>query len=330
MLAPVTEAYFGEEELLRLNLASSRLYPGFVRDLEDASGMEVGYLRCGTLRVAFDTGDRSVLEDLVAYQRKLGLDAEMLTGRQARTLEPVLAPRVAAGALVPGDHAVDPRALTAALEEACRSAGVVFISQRGKSVITDNGSVSGLALEDGTVLPAATVVVAAGCWSRALLAGIQPPLRPVKGQVLILRQPRSAMLPDPFVGHVIRSIVEGRHVYLVPRGDGRFLLGATAEEKGLDPAVTVEAVHTLLTAARLVVPAVTEMEIVETVAGFRPASPDNAPMIGVTAVDGLVAATGHYRNGILLTPVTALAVAELLTSGTLPPEVEPFSPMRFR
>jgi glycine oxidase len=169
------------------------------------------------------------------------------------------------------------------------------------------------------------VVLAAGCWSRelgGLAAELLPPVRPVKGQLLHLR----GAAADP----LCRRNVRGLEVYVVPRADGRVVVGATVEEQGFDSRVTAGAVHELLRAALELLPDVAELELVETVAGLRPGSPDNAPLLGPAGVDGLVVATGHYRNGILLAPVTAEAVAELLATGQVPAAIAPFSPARLQ
>ena len=318
MLAPVTEVHYGEEALLALNLASARRYPDFVADLEEAAGVSTGYRPSGTVSVARDADDLAALEELVGYQRGLGLDVERLRSRELRRLEPGLAPGIRGGAMVAGDHQVDPRRLVAALLTACRRAGVGFHRERGRCV--DGRSV---ALESGVLVEADAVVVAAGAWSAAvanLAPFLTPPVRPVKGQILRLRG-----RGEP----PIRRNVRGAEVYLVPRADGEVVVGATVEERGFDTEVTGGAVHELLRAAIELVPDVAELALVETAAGLRPGTPDNAPLLGATAIEGLVLATGHFRNGILLAPVTADAVVDLLATGEVPAGMAPFSPRRF-
>lgn len=318
MLAPVTEVHYGEEALLALNLESARRYPIFVAELEDGSGMGTGYRASGTVSVARDADDLAALEELVGYQRGLGLEVERLRTRELRRLEPALAPGVRGGAVVAGDHQVDPRRLIAALLGACRRLGVVLRRERAASI--DRRSVM---LEAGDVEEGDVVVVAAGAWS-GVLAGLPaeavPAVRPVKGQVLRLR---GAGAPP------ITRNVRGAEVYLVPREDGEVVVGATVEERGFDTTVTGGAVHELLRAAIELVPDVAELALVETAASLRPGSPDNAPLLGATALKGVVVATGHFRNGILLAPVTADAVAELLATGEVPPDIAAFSPRRF-
>lgn len=319
MLAPVTEVHYGEEALLELNLESSRRYPRFVAELERLTGDDTGYRACGTVTVARDADDLAALEELVAYQRGLELDVERLRSRELRRLEPGLAPTVRGGALVSGDHQVDPRRLVAALLAACRRCGVRLVARR--AVALESGAV---ALEGGGVETGDAVVLAAGCWSSEVAgatAAPTVPVRPVKGQIVRLR---GSAGPLP-----IDRNVRGVDAYLVPRADGELVVGATVEERGFDTEVTGGAVHDLLRAALELVPDVAELTLVEASAGLRPGTPDNGPVVGHTAVDGVVAATGHYRNGILLAPVTADAVVELLATGDVPPVMAPFSPRRF-
>jgi len=324
MLAPVTEAHYGEEDLLSINLTSAELYPSFVAELESASEISCNYRRTGTLTVAADASDRSQLADLVDYHRRLGLDAELLTGRQARELEPLLAPGTAAASLVPGDHQVDPRRLVSCLIRSCEREGVAMVEALASRVTLERGRVSGVAVAGSLerTFPAAEVVVAAGCHSPSLLKGmVDLPVRPVKGQVLILRPLPGRGLGGEVLSRNLRAVVEGRSIYLVPRVDGRLVLGATVEERGFETAVTVEAVSDLLRLARIVFPAVAEMEIVEILARLRPGSPHNRPFIGACGPEGLFVASGHFRNGILLTPITAWGIAEAVVSGSLPEQL---------
>ena len=323
MLAPVTEAHFGEETLLALNLQSARLWPSFAAELAEAAGTDPGYRTCGTLTVARDLDDNAALAELLAFQQRLGLHVEKLTASQMRAAQPYLSPRIRGGLSAPDDHQVDNRALVEALLAAGRRAGVTFNPGRVAAVSCDGGAVTGVTLDDGTLLPADAVVLAAGVATARIGGvpdGIIPPLRGVKGQLLHLRGPADAA---PAAG-----VIRGLEVYLVSRGDGRVVVGATMEERGQDTTVTAGAVLDLLRAAWELVPGIAELELVETVAGLRPATPDNAPVLGPTAVEGLHIATGHYRNGILLTPITADGVVAGLT-GTVPAAIEPFSPARF-
>ncbi|MEU9008300.1 glycine oxidase ThiO [Streptomyces sp. NPDC048479] len=329
MLAAVTELHYGEQTLLGLNLESARRYPAFVAELEETSGQSVGYRACGTLAVALDADDRAHLRELHALQRQSGLESEWLTGRECRRLEPMLAPGVRGGLRVDGDHQVDPRRLAAALVAACERVGVVF--HRGwaerLSVVRDRAA--GAVLTDGSELSADQVVLACGSLS-GRLGGVPedvlPPVRPVKGQVLRLTVPRAYA---PFLSRTVRAVVRGSDVYLVPRENGELVIGATSEELGWDTTVTAGGVYELLRDAHELVPGITELPLTETRAGLRPGSPDNAPLLGPTALPGLHLATGHHRNGVLLTPVTGDVIATVLVTGALPDEARLFTPRRF-
>lgn len=324
MLAPVTEVHYGEEPLLRLNLVSAERYPGFVEELEDASGRATGYRRCGTLMVALDADENRAFDDVFRFQAGLGLEVHRLTGRETRAEEPGLAPGIRGGILVEGDHQVDNRALLDALREACRRAGVGCTTDRVERITVENDRVASVTTRSGAVLACRQVVVAGGAWSGGI-AGIPPrsipKVRPVKGQLVHLRNP----VGTPVAGHNVRGV----EAYLVPRSDGRLVVGATVEERGWDTTVTAGGVHELLRAAYALLPGTAELALTETIAGLRPGSPDNAPLIGRTQTDGLLLATGHYRNGILLVPVTADAIAALVTGGDVPSWARPFCPTRF-
>ncbi|MFI0963527.1 glycine oxidase ThiO [Streptomyces sp. NPDC021080] len=329
MLAAVTELHFGEETLLGLNLASARRYPDFAAELTEATGQDLGYRRSGTLAVALDADDRAHLRELHALQVRSGLESEWLSGRECRRLEPMLAPGVRGGLRVDGDHRIDPRRLAAALVTACERAGVTVHRTWAERLTVAGERATGIVTTDGTELGADRVVLAGGSLS-GRLAGIPddavPPVRPVKGQVLRLTvPPRYA----PFLNRTVRAVVRGSHVYLVPRENGELVVGATSEELGWDTTVTAGGVYELLRDAHELVPGITELPLTETRAGLRPGSPDNAPLLGPTALDGLLLATGHHRNGVLLTPVTGDVMAHVLTTGELPAEARPFTPLRF-
>ncbi|MGW0393227.1 glycine oxidase ThiO [Streptomyces sp. NPDC003042] len=330
MLAAVTELHYGEETLLGLNVASAARYPAFAAELAEASGgLDIGYRACGTLAVALDSDDRLHLRELHALQRRCGLESDWLTGRECRRLEPMLAPGVRGGLRVDGDHQVDPRRLAAALLAACERSGVAVHRASVSRLLTTSERATGALLDDGTELRADQVVLAAGSLS-GRLAGVPPevtvPVRPVKGQVLRLSVPTAYA---PFLSRTVRAVVRGSHVYLVPRENGELVVGATSEELGWDTTVTAGGVYELLRDAHELVPGITELPLVETRAGLRPASPDNAPLLGPTELPGLHLATGHYRNGVLLTPLTGDVMAELLATGALPEIARPFTPRRF-
>ena len=322
MLAPVTEAEFGEEALLALNLAGAARWPAFAAELAEHTGLDTGYRQSGALVVAVDRDDLEEVRRLHSFQRSLGLDAEWLGGRDCRRLEPGLSPRVGGGVLAPHDHQVDPRSTVAALRTAFGAAGGELLEGvRVSGIEESGGSVTGVATAQGTI-GAERVVLAAGAWSAELVPD-PPPVRPVKGQILRLGEPagsRSALA---------ERIVRTPRCYVVARRSGEVVIGATVEERGFDRAVTAGGVHRLLEAAREALPDVEERELVETAAGFRPGTPDNAPVVGRGSLDGLVWATGHHRNGILLAPLTAEAVCALVTARAPLPAFAAFGPERF-
>jgi glycine oxidase len=323
MLAPVTEAAYGEEALLALSRDSLSRYPGFANELAEATGMDVGLRTAGTVAVGFDADDMRALDALHAFQTELGLAAHRLTAKAVRDLEPGLTPRVRGGLHVPGDFSVDGRALHAALLAAATSLGVTLVSDRVSSVRVRDGRAAGLGLASGSSVTADTVVLALGAWGSSLAGAPHIPVRPVKGQILRLRGATG------LVDRTVRALVRGRFVYLVPYDEDGLIVGATVEDRGFDASVTAGAVHDLLRDAIEVVPGVTELELVETLARWRPGTPDNAPLLGPSELPELVLATGHYRNGVLLAPVTGDAIAELLDTGALPDVAAPFGVDRF-
>ncbi|HEU5007930.1 MAG TPA: glycine oxidase ThiO [Jatrophihabitantaceae bacterium] len=327
MLAPITELHYAETPLLRLNLDSLARYPGFTAELADTTGLPTGYLECGTVEVAWDGADLAALRDLHAFGTGLGLTSSLLTGRELRSLEPALAAGLPGGLLAESDHQVDPRLLHAALLAAGTALGVRTVVGTATVDVQGDRAV-GVVLADGTRLGAGTVVVAAGAWSQQLAgvpAEFAPAVRPVKGQTLRLRLPG-----PPRMEHVVRGSVQGVPVYILPRADGEYVVGASSEEAGFDQTPRAGAVYELLRDAQSLLPELGEAALAEVCTGLRPGSPDNAPLVGPSGLDGLVHATGHFRNGILLTPVTADGVAELITTGALPDVLAPFAPSRFR
>jgi glycine oxidase len=325
MLAPVGELTFGEPELLELTLAAARLYPEFAAELEAASGEATGFEQLGALHIALDRDEAAQLRRVHDLQRSLELEAEWLPPRKCRDLEPGLTPSFHGGVFAAGEAAVDPRALTVALLAACEVEDVevltgtevvagIFEGERLTGVRTrrshksENELQRELSPDTGdNVIRAETVVLATGAWSGAtewLPEHARPPVRSVKGQVLELHRRDD----EPPARHILAS----ERVYLVPRGDGRLIVGATVEEMGFDTAVTAGGVHELLREAYRLLPDVAEMELVDAIAGLRPGTPSNLPIVGPGAIDGLVLATGHFRNGILLAPLAAQAVADLL------------------
>jgi glycine oxidase len=329
MLAPVGELTFGEPELLELTLAAARLYPEFVGELEAASGVATGYEHLGALHVALDRDEAAQLRRVHDLQRSLELEAEWLPARRCRDLEPGLTPSFHGGVFAAGEAAIDPRALTQALLAAVRAEGgevltgteVVGGISEGERLVgvrtrVVGGSEPGVKTRlsphtgDNCVF-AGNIVLATGAWSGAadwLPEHARPTVRPVKGQVLELRRRDG----EPPARHILAS----ERVYLVPRGDGRLIVGATVEEMGFDTTVTAGGVHELLREAYRLLPEVAEMELIDAIAGLRPGTPDNLPLVGPGPIDGLILATGHFRNGILLAPLAAQTVAELLGAPT--------------
>ena len=329
MLAPVSEALFGEGALLRVNLLAVGRFPAFAAELENLTGHDVGLRREGTLAIAYDPGDFAALLRLTAFRRSAGLDAAELDSRACRKLESFLTPDVHGGVLFAGDWSVDNRRYAAALRAAAAIARVRIVRDRVSEVLTRDGQSRGVRLADGGDIASAVVVVAAGCAS-GVIDGLPGPLRtavrPVKGQLLRLRHPEGM---PPVISHTIRATVRGADVYLVPRADGEVIVGATQEERGPDRTVTAGAVHDLLHDAMSVLPVTSELILAETCAGLRPGTPDNGPIVGGGGVEGLWLATGHYRNGILMSPVTADAIVACLTGQQPAAEWEPFTPGRF-
>ena len=325
MLAPITEADPGELALLRLGLASARAYPRFVAQLADGADCDPGYLRCGTLVAARDGDEAQALGRELRMRQELGLAVARLLPSEARRSEPALAPTLRAALDVPDDHAIDPRSLTSALAQALRGEGGELRSRTEVTglAISDQ-RVRGVELAGGEQLSAERVVIAAGVWSGAV-GGIPPharvPVHPVKGQIVRLR--------DPGGPGLLTRVLRMRDGYVVPRGDGRYVLGATMEERGFDTTVTAGAVLELLRDAVELLPGLAELELEECSAGLRPATPDNAPLIGPGAIAGLYWATGHHRNGVLLAPITAEIIAGMLVGDPPSEDVDAFSPARF-
>ena len=317
MLAPVAEVEFGDagQAALELGLRSAELWPGFAAELERASGAELGLLRTGTLVLARNEDEALELERQIAFRESLGLRATRLRGSDARTREPGLAPTVRLALEAPDDHSVDPRLVLAALGRACEATEVRLREHTPVARIECDGMrVTAVELEGGELVSARQVVIAAGPWSSGL-EGLPDracvPVRPVKGQLLRLR--------DPAGPGLLERVVRFEGGYLVPRADGCYVLGATVEERGFERHATAGGVYELLRDAHELVPGVSELQIEELCVGLRPGTPDNVPVIGPGAIEGLMWATGHYRNGILLAPLTAELVAGALAGESSAP-----------
>lgn len=324
MLAANAETEPGEESLLPLTLASQKMWPGFAAELKDASGIDVEYLETGTLVAATNRDEAEQLRFTYEFQRDLGLAVEWLSGAEARKHEPYLRPGVPGAIWAPDDHQVENRKLAEALKAAfLKAGGTLHENSPVAGIETEGGRAAGVRV--GDVLHKADIVVlAAGSWSRdipGLPQAALPPVRPVKGQMLSLRMDPKAPLAT--------AVLWAPKIYLVPRADARLIVGATVEEKGHDPHMTAGGVLALLDAAWRAIPAIEELPIEEMWVGFRPTSRDDAPILGETGTDGLLVATGHHRNGILLAPITADAIARQILTGSPLPEAAPFTLARF-
>jgi glycine oxidase ThiO len=335
MLTPIAEAAYAERDLFALGQESLRRYPSFAAELEQATGLPTGFRRTGTLQVAYDADDLAVLDELRALQDSFDVATSRLTARQCREAEPMLYPSVRGGLLAADDGSVDPRLLATALLHAATGAGARHVAVTATEILTAGGAAAGVRLADGRELAADVVVLAAG-WQSADLAGLppgcSPPVRPVKGQILRLRSTRAtaaAGLPPALLQRTVRGVVRGSSVYLVPRDSGELVVGATQEEMGADTTVTAGGVWELLRDARAIVPGITELALADVVAGLRPGTPDNGPLLGPATLPGLVLATGHFRAGVLLTPVTADTIASYLRTGATDPLWAAFGPGRF-
>jgi glycine oxidase len=336
MLTPVAEAAYAERKIFALGQDSLCRYPDFVSELQAVTGLPTGFRQAGTLQIAYDSDDLALLAETRVLQESFGVHLEQLTARDCREAEPMLDPSVRGGLLAPDDGSVDPRLLAVALQEAAQASGARLVRQPVTELRTAAGRVSGARLADDSVITARWIVLAAG-WESAALpglpAGIAPPVRPVKGQIIRLRMTSAtsaAGLPPGLLLRTVRGVVRGSSVYLVPRDNGELVIGATQEELGPDTTVTAGGVWELLRDARALVPGITELELQDVTAGLRPGTPDNAPVLGPSELPGLVLATGHFRAGVLLAPVTADTIATYLRTGTPDPIWAAFGAGRFR
>jgi glycine oxidase len=325
MLAACAEAEPGEEALVALGRESQARWPAFAAELLAASGIDVELRPEGTLLLALTADDQARLTHQLVFQRKLGLPLQWISASDTRRREPHLAGKLAGAVFSPEDTQVDNRKLVAALRVAAEAAGASVSEYQPVSAISSRGGrVDGIILGDDTKVAADVVVLAAGAWARSIEgvdAKLRPPVRPIKGQMLALRMDAAA----PLLSHVVWA----PGAYLVPRRDGRLLVGATVEEKGYDTSLTAGGILTLLEAAWRAVPAIEELAIDEMWVGHRPGSRDDAPILGAGPVDGLIYATGHHRNGILLAPITAHAIARLILNGVVEAVIRPFGIERF-
>jgi glycine oxidase len=319
MLAPYSEGVV-DPALLALCAASLRAYPAFVDELRERTGVDAHLRHEGTLHVAFDEATADARIAQCEAFRSNGADAVVLDRDATLAREPMLGGSVRGAVYVANEAHVDNRRLGRALVAACTDAGVRFERTTGVTLEADARRVRGIRTEHG-FRAAGTVVNAAGAWAGGL-AGVpeaaRVAVRPVAGEMLALAVPKG----------FTRGLVWSQHVYLVPRDDGRLLVGATSLERDFDVRVTAQGVASLLAVALRVAPVLGTFALVETWAGLRPASHDGRPYLGRTAIDGYVVAAGHYRNGILLTPISALAVAAVISGERPPVDLAAFDPQR--
>ncbi|HET6567465.1 MAG TPA: glycine oxidase ThiO [Rhodothermales bacterium] len=324
MLAADAEIGFEEMDLYRLSRASLDRWPEFAARVEEDSGLMVDYRTEGTLMVADDRDSAARLRRVFDFQRSQDLPVQWLTGSEALDIEPFLAPRLAAAVWSESDHQVDNRQLVLALREAFLRKGGVLREHTAVQEVLQDETAPAIITEAGERVEAACIVVAAGVWSGSI-PGLdetaRPAVRPVKGQMVQL-----AIEPPFALAHVVR----GPQAYLAPKSSGRLVVGATMEEMGFDTRVTAGGLYRLLEGAWEVVPGIYDLPVTETWAGLRPGTRDNAPLLGWSSAPGVMMATGHFRHGILLTPITAEAIAQLLLRGETSPLLAPFSPQRFQ
>ena len=307
--------------MVPLGKASLALYPEFIAQVEEISGKSTGFRPKGTLEALFSRDTKAELSTIIALHHGLGLKAEPLRAEDARELEPALSEEVQAAILRPEEASVDNRALTSAVLDAAERSGAEIFSGNGAKAIWREGKRSaGLVLQNEKV-EAKWTIVAAGCFS-AMIEEVAPyaPVRPAKGQMVALRGDDLEM----------ERVLWSEKIYLVPRNDGRIVAGATVEYAGFDKRTTAGGIEKILSAAIELAPGLANARIEETWAGLRPDSPDHLPILGPTDVDGLAMATGHFRSGILLTPITAKLIREWITEERVSVDWNRFSPLRFQ
>ena len=322
MLAADAEVGFEEMELYRLQRESLRRWPHFARSLHEETGIDVDYRTEGTLMVADDADSAAVLRRRFAFQREQGIDVHWMSTAEMLELEPFLSPRLAAGVYSTSDHGVDNRKVIQALRKG-------ILDRRGKirektevRAIRPHPDRPSIVTAQGEHIEGETVVLAAGAWSRQIEGPSEderPPVRPVKGQMIELK------VEAPFG---LRHVVRGPQAYMTPKSDGRLMVGATMEEMGFDTRVTAGGLYKILEGAWEIVPGIYDLPVIATFAGLRPASRDNDPLLGRSSAPGVVIATGHFRHGIMMTPVTAQEIARLIVSGETSTWIDPFAPGR--
>lgn len=331
MLAPLIEAEHAEEMLLPLAIESRKRWPQFAAELENFTGINVDYRTEGTLQIALHRDDQEALEHRYSFFKKNNFEIEKLSGSQVKALQPHLSHNVTGGILSPEDHQVDNRLVVSALLKAFKKAGgILHENTEVDEICTNNGRVNGICM-GGEKVVTEHLVLSAGAWSRNI-PGIpkdaRPPVRPLKGQMLALEMPSKMPLLDHVIWGPGNAIVS--NIYLVPKSDGRLIIGATVEEMGYDTRITCGGLFELLRAGWEVLPSIYDLPVLSSWAGLRPASRDDAPILGPSGVDGLTIATGHHRNGILLAPITASEITAYITTQKVSPLIKPFQLNRFQ
>ncbi len=324
MLAPVSEAGFEEMDLLQLNLASIAQFPRFADELKEDTGIDIEFRTEGTMMIAVDRDQSENLRRLYEFRKKLELPVEWLTGSEAREREPELSPAIKSAVWIPNDYQVDNRKLIHALIDAIKkNDGALYEHTPVESIEISGEKLTGITV-NSEHRSYDTVVIANGAWARAIKGlpeHIRPPVRPVKGQILTLR------MTDDFT---LRKVLRSPEAYFAPKRDGRLIIGATVEEKGFETYPTAGGIKDILESAWEAVPGIYDLPLEEINVGLRPTSRDNAPIISDTPVAGLYISTGHYRHGILLTPVTAYEMTDLIINGKPSELIQPFSLLRFK
>jgi len=323
MLAPHSEVGFEEEEFLRLGIESLNEFPRFLGELAEDAGRRVALDERGTMIVGFHRDDTERIRRLYEFRNQLGLPVKWLPGTAGREIEPLLSPKITAAIWLPDDCQINNHDLLDTLKDAFVARGGVLAEKTPvRSVVIENGRARAVRTDEREIA-ASSVIVAAGCWS-GLIEGIpeslKPPVRPVKGQIVSLR------MNDEFnFAHVVRA----PDAYLLPKSDGRLLVGATQEEMGFDLTPTAGPVMRLLERGWEAIPSIYDLPIDSIDVGLRPGSRDNEPLIGPTEISDLYYATGHHRHGILLAPVTAYALCDMIIEGKTTELLVPFHPSRF-
>ncbi len=353
MLAPVTEAHFGEETLIAFNLNAAKLYPSFVQEVEASSNCCVGLQTTGTLCLGKTSSDLAQLTQLAKFQEKLGLNIKPLSASTAKEMEPLLSSRLAGGYLAMEDFVVEPIELCNALNIALSNNRVASIREEIVEISLEKPNLISAITRSNEVITGTHLCLASGSQigrinfsfrSNGPLSGgnvanrqstrenFHLPIRPVRGQIIRLRPQHfdSNSANGLFMHHTVRAYVDAKHVYVLSRRNGEVVIGATSEEQGYHKANTVEGIYELLRCAQDIIPSIRELEIVRLESGLRPATSDNFPIIGPLYSSNICIATGHYRNGILQAPITGSLVAEYFSTGKIPLEIKPFSPERFQ